>query len=120
MATTAHERAQHIKDSIADIRAAVDGRPYEQAFTDRTAWLALERCLEIISEASRKLPEDWKSSYGTGLPWHDIANIGNTLRHAYHHVVAPRLWNVYTDDLDPLEAAIDAMLAANPKPPWPS
>lgn len=108
------ERVQHIKDSIRIIRAALAGKSYEQAYADRTAWLAFERCIEIISEASRKIPAGWKTAHGTDVPWRDVASIGNTLRHAYHQVVGARLWQVYLNDLDPLEAAIDAMLAANP------
>ena len=45
--------------------------------------------------------------------------LGNLLRHVYHHASVPILWAIYTNDLDPLEAAIDAMLAAHasPRPP---
>jgi uncharacterized protein with HEPN domain len=42
-----------------------------------------------------------------------VANLGNVLRHAYEQVNVDVLWSIYTDDLDPLEAAIDAILAAH-------
>lgn len=41
------------------------------------------------------------------------ADLGNHLRHAYHRTDIGALWSIYEDDLDPLEAAVDAMLAAH-------
>lgn len=111
------ERLDHMKSSIGIIRDMFSGRTFDQATADHIRWRAFERELEIISEASRKVPEEWKREFGPGLPWFNIANIGNILRHAYSSVNAPKLWDIYTTDLDPLEAAIDAMLAANLPPP---
>jgi len=41
---------------------------------------AIERCVEIISEASRHIPIQLKSDY-PDQPWEEIASIGNLLRH---------------------------------------
>jgi len=111
------DRLEHIKSSIAAIRAMLAGRDFERAYSDHIHWRAFERELEIVSEASRKVPDAWKQEFAPDLPWRQIANIGNFLRHAYSSINAPKLWAIYTHDLDPLEAAIDAMLAANPPPP---
>jgi uncharacterized protein with HEPN domain len=40
----------------------------------------VERCLEIISEASRRLPETLKERHPQ-IPWRKVAGIGNFLRH---------------------------------------
>ncbi len=72
----------------------------------------MERFIEIISEASRHIPAEWKSLHGADVPWVKVANIGNVIRHAYDHVEVSRLWAIYENDLDPLEAAIDAMIAS--------
>ena len=58
-----------------------------------------------------------KQELGAGIPWRNVANTGNILRHAYHREEFEAIWAIYTDDLDPLEAAIDAMLAATPPAP---
>ena len=42
-----------------------------------------------------------------------VAAFGNILRHEYDQLDLNILWDVYERDLDPLEAAIDAMLAAH-------
>src|ERR1700730_11423704 len=43
---------------------------------------AVERCVEIISEASRHIPMQMKVDFPEH-PWEEIASIGNLLRHHY-------------------------------------
>ena len=40
--------------------------------------LAMERAIEIISEASRHIPDDMKAT-APDIPWRQIADIGNVL-----------------------------------------
>ena len=63
-------------------------------------WL-VERGIEIISEASRHLPDDVKSRH-PDIPWRKVAGIGNILRHDYESIAAPVLWAVVQNDLPPL------------------
>jgi uncharacterized protein with HEPN domain len=106
-------RASHIKESITDIRSLLRGVTFEQVSSDKSTRLLFERHLEIVSEASRGIPAEWQETFGPTVPWKDVANIGNILRHAYDGIDPKALWRIYTDDLDPLEAAIDAMIAAH-------
>ena len=48
-----------------------------------------------------------------GKSRYDVADIGNALRHAYHPINPVRLWSIYTDELDVLEAAVDALIMRN-------
>lgn len=112
-------RADHIKTAITDIRSILDGVSFDQMVSTVLIRSAFERQLEIVSEASRHLPEDWRAEH-THVPWHDVRNLGNILRHTYQLVEYSVLWRIYTDHLDPLEAAIDAIIAAHgpiPRPP---
>ena len=108
-------RLRHIKDSIRDIRDLLEGRSEGEIAQDKPTRLALERLFEILSEASRHIPPEWRASLGGNVPWPKIAGVGNILRHTYDRVELSILWTVYENDLDPLEAAIDAMLAAHDK-----
>ena len=63
-------------------------------------WL-VERGIEIISEASRHLPEDLKARH-PGIPWRKVAGVGNILRHNYESIAAPVMWAMVLDDLPPL------------------
>jgi uncharacterized protein with HEPN domain len=75
-----------------------------------------ERFLEIPSEASWSIPDEWKQEFGPSIPWRQVADLGNVLRHAYHRTDLLLLWSVYENDLGPLETAIDAILAAHDRP----
>ncbi len=95
-----------------DIQRLVAGKTLEDVRQDEVAWAAFERFLEVISEASRHIPDDWKAEQPQ-IPWRQVADLGNRLRHVYSDVNPQALWAIHLNDLDPLEAAIDAMLAAH-------
>ena len=50
----------------------------------RKRWL-VERGIEIISEASRRLPDELKARHPE-IPWSKVAGIGNVLRHEYERI----------------------------------
>jgi uncharacterized protein with HEPN domain len=76
---------------------------------DEIAIAALERFVERISEASRRLDPSLKLQE-PAIPWSDIAGIGNILRHDYDTVDLTILWNIATRDLPLLGAAIERIL----------
>ncbi len=82
------------------------------AFKDdiRKRWM-VERGLEIVSEASRRLPDLMKARH-TSIPWPKVAGIGNVLRHEYGNVAHDVLWHVVREDLPALEAVCREELAA--------
>jgi uncharacterized protein with HEPN domain len=102
------ERLRHILQALADVEALTRGRTVDDYLGDRFLRLAVERCLEIVSEASRFIPEELKARHPT-LPWRGIADFGNLLRHGYEAVDHRRVWAIVEHDLAPLAAAIEAM-----------
>lgn len=114
MVAEAAERLLHIKRSIDRIRRLLEAKTVEDVRSDSFVRAALERFLEIVSEASRHVPAEWKQTFGPLVPWRDIANFGNVLRHAYDGVDVDVLWSVYEHDLAPLEEAVDAMMVDHP------
>ena len=70
---------------------------------------AVERCIEIISEASRRVPADLKSLHPE-IPWGKIAAIGNVFRHDYDEVYSPLVWEIVTDHLPALQRAVNDLL----------
>jgi uncharacterized protein with HEPN domain len=76
------------------------------AFCEDTRTIyAVIRCLEIISEASRRLPDDLKMRH-PAIPWGDIAGAGNVYRHDYEDVAAKVLWDTVQLALPPLRTVI--------------
>ena len=70
----------------------------------------VERNLEIISEASRRLQDDLKALH-PDVNWRVVADLGNVLRHAYHRVEEVILIETVVDHLTPLRSAVVAVLA---------
>jgi uncharacterized protein with HEPN domain len=78
-------------EAIDRIRASLTGlslEDFENSWEKR--WL-VERGIEIISEASRRLPGDLKDR-NPGIPWRKVAGIGNIIRHDYERVAPDVLW----------------------------
>ena len=99
---------------ISAIETALAGRD-EAAFRDD--WLlrsAVERGIEIISEASRHLDPALTAAHPE-VPWRRVADIGNWLRHAYEQVEPGLILGVVVDHFPALHRAVTAMLAIAPK-----
>ena len=72
---------------------------------------AVTRCLEIISEASRRLYDALKARH-LDIAWREIAGAGNVYRHDYQDVAAPRVWDTAQLALPPLRAAVEQELGS--------
>jgi uncharacterized protein with HEPN domain len=70
---------------------------------------AVTRCLEIISEASRRLPDDMKARH-PAIGWKQMAAAGNVYRHDYEDVAAEFVWETVERALPPLRAVIEIEL----------
>jgi len=112
MPATLDDRLAHIKAAIANIRDLRTRASDEQIRGDPILRAALERFFEIVSEASRHVPEGLRATYAH-VPWKRIAGIGNFLRHAYDGLDIDILLNAAGADLDMLDRALDGMLAGD-------
>jgi uncharacterized protein with HEPN domain len=74
---------------------------------DTRAIYAVVRCLEIISEASRRLPEELKARH-PAIPWQAIAGAGNVYRHDYEDIAAKMVWDTVQLALPPLRKVVVA------------
>ena len=99
------ERLSHILEAIAHIERNTAGLDLELFRADRFRQLGVERCLEIISEASRHIPDDAKARHPQ-IPWRRVGDIGNRIRHAYHAVDSEIVWEIVTGELAVLKSAI--------------
>ena len=93
-------------DHVAEMLSGMDEAGFE---ADRRTRLAVERSIEIISEASRHIGAEQKESY-PDVPWRDIAGIGNVMRHGYDHVLPSVVWHTATESPPELRPVIAALL----------
>ena len=74
-------RLSDMLEAIEHVRGVLEGAALETFEGDwRMRWL-VERGIEIISEASRYLPQDLKDR-NPQIPWRKVAGVGNVVRHA--------------------------------------
>lgn len=104
------------KDALRDIGhyattalGYVNGITFEQFKADERTFLAASRCLEIISEASRRLPAEFKARH-PHIAWNRMAAAGNIYRHEYDVVETELVWETVQKALPPLRAIIDIEL----------
>jgi uncharacterized protein with HEPN domain len=100
-----------ILDALNGIEAATAGKTLDDF---RSNWLlrrGVERGIEIISEASRHIPDDLLVE-APEIPWKQIRGIGNVLRHEYHRTSDSIIWAVVTGNLPSLHQAIKRMIEA--------
>jgi uncharacterized protein with HEPN domain len=97
-----------ILEAIDGIEQAVRGKSLADYSSDWLLRHGIQRGIEIISEASRRIPEAMQASQPQ-IPWAQITAMGNVLRHEYHRVSDMIVWNVVIEHLPPLKRAIEAI-----------
>lgn len=94
-------------DGVAELVAGADFGDYQRSFGMRRA---VERCVEIISEASRHIPDDLQARH-PDANWVEIRAIGNLLRHEYQRVDDLIMWRIATRYLPRLKSVVVELLA---------
>jgi uncharacterized protein with HEPN domain len=102
-------RLSDIRDNIDAVAEMIQGVDFAGYRTDVKLRRAVERYVEIISEASRHIPIQLKNDF-PNQPWDEIASIGNLLRHHYERVDDLIMWKIATRSLPDLKPVILAVL----------
>lgn len=100
-----HDMVENI-DRIADFTKGLSRKTYDGDIKTR---LAVERCMQIISEAAAKLGATAEET-APEIPWADIRGMGNQLRHGYSELDADIVWATIENDLAPLRVACKAAI----------
>jgi uncharacterized protein with HEPN domain len=90
-----------ILENIKAIQAFTAGLDFQSFRSDRKTVYAVVRALEIISEASRRLPVDFRDRHPE-IDWVAIAAAGNVCRHEYEAVDETLIWHTAQRGLDHL------------------
>ena len=88
----------------------VDGLGLADFIADLRTFYAVVRCLEIVSEASRRLSPELQARH-PDIPWRQMAAAGNVYRHDYEDVAQQEVWRTVHEALPGLRAAVETELA---------
>lgn len=90
-------------------QAMVEGREREDLDTDDQLSLALQRLIEILGEAAKRVSAETRER-AEDIPWKKIAGMRDRLIHQYWNVNLDIVWNTVTEELPPLVAALETLL----------
>jgi uncharacterized protein with HEPN domain len=100
-----------IRQHVILVQTFVDGMTHEALRDDLRTTYAVARCLEIISEASRRPPGELKARHPS-IAWREMAGAGNVYRHDYEDVAVSLVWVVLQDHLPALRMVVEQELLA--------
>ena len=96
---------REMADAVGMIGEFTAGMDFQTFSEDPKTVAAVERKLQVISEAAIRLGTEGEIRC-PGPAWRDIRGIGNWLRHQYDRIELPVIWKTIQDDLPPLKEAL--------------
>jgi uncharacterized protein with HEPN domain len=97
-------------ETIERVQVKTGGKTFAEFEADWELRFIVQRAIEIISEATRRLPEELKAARPE-IEWRSVAGIGNVLRHEYHSISDRVVWDVVQAEIPLLKTAILAIAA---------
>jgi uncharacterized protein with HEPN domain len=99
-----------MQDAAIEAMSFIENRTRKDLDRDRMLALALVKDIEIIGEAAGRVSADCKAS-SPQVPWLQMIGMRNRLTHAYFEIDLDIVWQVVTDDLPPLIAELEKIIA---------
>lgn len=102
----------YIKDILEQMEKAeafIGDMDYNAFFADEKTCYAVQRCLEIIGEAAKQVPEEIRKRYST-IPWREMAGMRDKITHFYFGVDPEKVWLVVKRDIPSLKPQINYIL----------
>ncbi len=100
------EYLKHIRDECEFVLSVINSETTKDSFlADETLKRAIIRSLEIIGEATKKIPADLKLKWGT-IHWKNMAGMRDRLIHDYMGINYSIVWDVIKNKIPELYSQI--------------
>ena len=106
------ELVKHIYDECAYILSSTRKITIEKLTADPTLRRAIERSLEIIGEACKRIDADFKSSYPE-VAWKEMAGTRDVIIHNYTGIDYGIVWQIIQNEIPELEYQLKNILSEN-------
>lgn len=96
-------------ESAVKIRKFTDSLSFQEFSNDDKTLYAVIRALEIIGEASKKIPKSFQKQYDS-IPWKEIAGMRDKLIHDYFGVDVKVVWKTAIEDIPLLKKELKTVI----------
>lgn len=110
MSKNPKEFLRHILDECSYILSVSENLSFEDFLEDETLKRAVVRSLEIIGEATKKIPADFKVKWNT-IQWKNMAGMRDRLIHDYIGVNYSIVWDVMKNKIPEMHKEISSFLS---------
>lgn len=106
------EYLRHMRDEVDFILKESMGLSYEDFFGNAVLCKALCKSIEMVGEASKRIPDSLKSKYPK-VEWKKIAGTRDKLVHDYFDIDYELLWDIVQNKLPELKIDIERIISEN-------
>ncbi len=107
----------YLKDICENMGKAlryVEGMTFEAFSLDDRTQYAVARCLEIVGEAAKNIPEPLRAKY-PDVPWRKMAGMRDKIAHDYFNIQLKVLWRVVQEDFPGLLEKVEQVQGTTPE-----
>ncbi|MBC8053860.1 MAG: DUF86 domain-containing protein [Sphingobacteriaceae bacterium] len=106
------EYLKHILDECEYIVSVSENLSLESFLNDETLKRAVARSLEIIGEATKKIPADFKAQWNL-IQWKNMAGMRDRLIHDYMGTNYSIVWDVVKNKIPAVHIQVQEILTGN-------
>jgi len=96
-------------DAINQLQTCLEGKTYEDYLEEFLLQKAIERLLEILGEAARRIDREFHVQHPE-IDWAQIIGLRNVIAHQYDDLDLEQLWEILHTKLSPLHQELYNLL----------
>jgi uncharacterized protein with HEPN domain len=100
---------EDILDAMEKTEILISDIAFDQFSADFRINFAVVRALEIIGEATKRLPQSLRDEY-PDVPWKDMAGMRDRIIHGYDHVDLRIVWDTVTKSIPVIQPDLAKIL----------
>jgi len=104
----------YVKDILESMEKAegfIGSMSYKDFLLDEKTNFAVVRCIEIIGEATKNIPDSIREKYKE-IPWRDMAGMRDKMSHFYFGIDLEKVWLAVKEDIPLLKPQIKQVIEA--------